>query len=147
MTGISTSNSTQIKQAKERLSRLNMKPSPLVLIVEDDPDSRLMLRYLLEMWDYRVAEANDGDEAVDFVRQTRPDLILMDVRLPNLDGLGATRRIRSLGEMDGMPIIFLSACAENLYRQQALDAGGNDYLVKPIDFQQLESTIERHIKK
>lgn len=71
----------------------------------------------------------------------------MDVRLPKLDGMAASRRIRTLEETDEMPIIFLSACAENLYRQQALDAGGNDYLVKPIDFQELERTLGKYIRK
>lgn len=118
---------------------------PVILIVEDDEDSRLMLKTLLEMWSYRVFEAADGIEAISIAEQTRPDLILMDAKLPNLDGFETTRRIRQSATINDVPIIFLSACAEAVYRGRASDAGANEYLVKPLIFEQLEISLEKYL--
>lgn len=118
---------------------------PIILIVEDDEDSRLMLRLLLEMWRYGVIEAKDGVEAVSLAEKQQPDLILMDVKLPLLDGFATTRRIRASTAIDGVPIVFLSGCAEDEYRRAAFAAGGNEYLIKPLDFEQLEGTLGKYI--
>ncbi|HEX8637896.1 MAG TPA: response regulator [Pyrinomonadaceae bacterium] len=118
---------------------------PTVLIVEDDEDNRLMLKIMLEMWKYRVIEAENGEEAVDSARANCPDLILMDLKMQLLSGLEATRQIRGSAEIGGVPIIFVSGCAEAGFRRAALDAGGNEYLVKPIMFEHLENVLAEYI--
>jgi CheY-like chemotaxis protein len=119
--------------------------TPAILIVENDEDNRTMLKFLLEMWKYRVLEADDGIEALIIAEQERPDLILMDVRLPGLDGFDATRQIRKSEKIQSVPVIFLSGCAEASSRNAANDAGGNEYLVKPINFQELQYTLGKYI--
>lgn len=120
--------------------------SPLVLIVEDDEDTRLMLKYLLEIWNYRVIEAVTGEEAVEKAKIKHPDVILMDYKLPKIDGLTATRRIREQNELDGTVIIFVSAESAPSVRASALAVGGSDFLLKPIDFGALEISLETHLK-
>lgn len=117
---------------------------PLILIVEDDRDNRQMLKYLLEMWTYRVIEAADGLEAVSIAEKTRPDLVLMDVKLPKLDGFETTRRFRQSESLNRIPIIFTSGCAEEINRRTAADAGADGYLIKPLDFALLENTVEKY---
>lgn len=118
---------------------------PTVLIAEDDEDSRELLKFMLEMWNYRVIEAIDGTEALILAEISRPDLILMDVKLPILDGLEATRKIRESAEICRTPIIFMSGCAEPKYRIAAGEVGANAYLVKPLDFDNLQSVITEQI--
>jgi CheY-like chemotaxis protein len=118
---------------------------PLVLVAEDHDDTRFLLMYLLETWGYRVTMATDGEAAVGIAEQTRPDLILMDASLPRLDGLAATRRIRELIALHDVPIVFLSGHAEASFRAMALETGGNDYLIKPFDLDQLGRVLERHL--
>lgn len=121
--------------------------TPKILIVDDDEDSRLMLNFLLETWDYLVVEAKDGIEAVNLAERERPDLILMDVKLPCLDGFEVTRRIRQSEQTGGIPIVFLSGCAEPHYRRAATEVGDNDYLVKPLDFDKLQNTLVKYIDR
>lgn len=123
------------------------KPVPVILIVDDDDDSRLMLKLLLEVWKYRVVEAKDGIEAINLAGISCPDLILMDVRMPNLDGFEVTRQIRHSAKIESVPVVFLSGYAEPLYRQKASAAGGNEYLVKPLDFEELEHTLGKYISR
>ncbi len=118
---------------------------PTVLIVEDDTDNRLLLKIWLEMCNYCVIEAADGNEALNLAEESCPDLILMDVRMPLLDGLETTRVIRRSAKTGSVPIIFTSGCAEAKYREAATEAGANDYFVKPFDFDKLQSAIAGHI--
>lgn len=118
---------------------------PTVLIVEDDLDNRLLLKMLLETWNYRVIEAADGVEALRLAEQIFPDLILMDVKMPLLDGLETTREIRASAKIGNVPVIFISGCAEDKYRQAADDVGANGYLVKPFNFDTLQSVIGEYI--
>ena len=89
---------------------------------------------MLEIWKYRTIEAADGSEAVKIAENAQPDLILMDVKLPVLDGFSVAQQIRQTPQIENMPIIFLSGYAETAYKQKADAAGGNEYLVKPVDF-------------
>ncbi len=118
---------------------------PTVLIVEDDEDNRELLRVLLEIWNYRVVEAVNGIEALNLAEQVSPDLILMDVKLPLLDGLEATREIRKSANIGSVPIVFLSGCAEAKFRNAANEVGANAYLVKPLDYDNLQTTIAEQI--
>jgi CheY-like chemotaxis protein len=118
---------------------------PLVLVVEDHEDTRLLLKTMLEMDGYLVAEAKDGEDGVSVACRVRPQLIIMDATLPRLDGLAATRRIRSDSALEGVPVVFLSGHAQPSFRAAALDAGGTDFLVKPISLVELASALERHL--
>jgi DNA-binding response OmpR family regulator len=120
---------------------------PLVLVVEDHDDTRFMLEYLLEMRGCRVVVAEDGEMAVRLAEMECPDLILMDATLPRLDGLAATRRIREMTTLARVPIVFLSGHAQPSFRAVALETGGNDFLVKPFELNQLENLLERHLGK
>lgn len=118
---------------------------PLVLVVEDHDDTRLMLRTMLENRGFLVAEAADGEEGVALAALERPSLVIMDATLPRLDGLAATRRIRSDSALEGVPVVFLSGHAQPDFRAAALDAGGTEFLVKPVVLAELASVIERHL--
>lgn len=102
-----------------------------ILIAEDHLDSREALSALLEAFGFRVVPAANGSQAVDLARQQRPDLILMDIMMPELDGFEATRRLRGFPETRDIPIITLTAM--DGARTLALDAGANDFLPKPIN--------------
>ena len=118
-----------------------------VLVVEDFEDNRFMMRRLLEMSGYRVLEAINGEEAVEVARRERPGLILMDLSLPLLDGLAATRRIRQHEDLRDVPIVAVSAHDTADFHADALAAGCNDYVTKPIDFDQLEALLGRLLPK
>jgi two-component system cell cycle response regulator DivK len=117
----------------------------LFLVVEDFEDSRFMMRRLLEMAGYRVVEASDGEEAVRLTSEQNPALILMDLSLPRLDGLSATKMIRSRKRFAKLPIVAVSAHDSPESRQEALAAGCNEYIAKPIDFDQLSSLLHRFV--
>jgi len=121
----------------------NKEEVATVLLVEDTEDSRLMLRRLLEMSGYRVVEAINGVEAVEVANQIRPQIILMDLSLPFIDGLAATRRIRSLPGLSKVPIVAVSAHHTADFHSEALDAGCNAYITKPIDYPELEDLVNR----
>ena len=121
--------------------------APIVMVVEDFEDNRFMMRRLLEMSGYRVLEAVNGEEAVELARRERPHLILMDLSLPQLDGLAATRRIRQYAELRDVPIVAVSAHDTADFHADALAAGCNDYVTKPIDFDQLEALLVKLLPK
>ena len=118
-----------------------------VLLVEDTEDNRFMMRRLLEMSGYRVVEATNGDEAVKLAEAEVPGLILMDLSLPIIDGLAATRLIRKLPQLAKTPIIAVSAHDTSDFLTEALQAGCNSYITKPIDFNELEQLIVRELGK
>ena len=126
---------------------VNGNAPPTILVVEDFEDNRFMMRRLLEMSGYRVLEAVNGEEAVDLACQELPGLILMDLSLPQLDGLAATRRIRQYPELRDVPIVAVSAHDTADFHADALAAGCNDYVTKPIDFDQLEALLHRLLPK
>ena len=116
---------------------------PTVLLVEDFEDNRFMMRRLLEMSGYRVVEAVNGNQAVEAAERERPDIILMDLSLPMLDGLAATRRIRAHDGLSKVPIVAVSAHDSADFHAEALAAGCNEYVTKPIDFDQLVQLLNR----
>ena len=119
---------------------------PTVLLVEDTEDNRFMMRRLLEMAGYRVIEAMNGEEAVTLAKAESPRLILMDLSLPVIDGLAATRLIRKLPQFESTPIIAVSAHDTSDFQSEAIDAGCNSYVTKPIDFNELEELIGQLLK-
>ncbi len=120
-----------------------MTRQTLFLVVEDFEDSRVMMRRLLEMAGHRVVEATDGEEAVEVAVVERPELILMDLSLPKMDGLAATRKIREHRGLGRVPIVAVSAHDSPGSRSEALAAGCDEYVTKPIDFDQLSSLLNR----
>jgi len=115
-----------------------------VLIVEDYEDTREFMKILLESYGYRVIEAADGIEAIDRVKQHHPDLILMDISLPVVDGLTATRAIREFDADSKVPIIAVTAFGKNYY-SKAIEAGCNDLIDKPVDFDSLEPILRSYL--
>ena|ERR1700742_5009518 len=118
---------------------------PVVLVVEDHEDTRFLLKCLLVARGFDVLEAVNGEEAIEVTERLRPGLILMDISLPRLDGLTATRRMRELSTLREVPIILLTGHAEPSWRAKALDAGCDDLLVKPLDINLLERVVARHL--
>src|SRR6185503_8667891 len=106
-----------------------------------------MMRRLLEMAGYRVIEAMNGEEAVQLAKAESPHLILMDLSLPVIDGLAATRLIRKLPDFESTPIIAVSAHDTSDFQSEAIDAGCNSYVTKPIDFNELEQLIAKLLKE
>jgi CheY-like chemotaxis protein len=106
---------------------------PTVLVVEDQEDARHVLSIELRHWGCHVITATDGREAVKAALGERPDLILMDLNLPLLDGLAATEQIRAHGELDATPIIAVTAHDTYGIREAALEAGCQEYLLKPLE--------------
>ena len=118
-----------------------------VLLVEDTEDNRFMMRRLLEMTGYRVIEAMNGEEAVKLAKAESPSLILMDLSLPVIDGLAATRLIRKLPKLELTPIIAVSAHDTSDFQSEAIEAGCDTYVTKPIDFNELEQLIAKLLQK
>ena len=114
-----------------------------ILVVEDFDETRFMLRVSLEMNGYHVLEATNGVEAVEMARSGHPDLILMDIGLPLMDGFAATRNIRAEMDMASVPIVAISAHATAEYRVRAKSVGCNEYVTKPIEMGQLETLVRR----
>ena len=118
---------------------------PTILLADDSIFQRMMTRALLEAEGYHVLEAGNGREVLELVRLSRPDLIVMDIAMPSMDGVTTARRIRGAPTaVAGVPIIFLSALAASGDRDTALAAGGNEYLVKPIGDRELLAAVRRY---
>jgi CheY-like chemotaxis protein len=115
-----------------------------ILVVEDFEDSRYSLCRLLELAGHHVLEARDGAEAVNVALAGGPDLILMDVSLPDIDGITATEQIRAAGGRR-VPIIVLTAHDAEQFHDRATAAGCDGYITKPLDFERLETLIAHYV--
>lgn len=116
-----------------------------VLLVEDMNDSRFMLRRLLEIEGFSVIEAEDGALALEALRKHPCDIVLLDLRLPNIDGFQVTRALRATTQFQTIPIIILSALDDEFTRTEARAAGCNEFLTKPIDLEKLTALLRKHI--
>ncbi len=112
-----------------------------ILLVEDDEDTRYLMQLEMERRGYRVIEAEDGEKAVALAQQEYPDIILMDLSLPRMDGLEATKQIREVERLRAVPIVAVTAHQETDFRQGAKDSGFDAYVTKPIDFDWLSELI------
>ncbi|MGA7240007.1 MAG: response regulator [Bryobacteraceae bacterium] len=115
---------------------------PTILIVEDNELNRDMLTRRLERRGYEMLSASDGAQGLELARRALPDLILMDMSLPVMDGWEATKHLKSAPETAAIPIVALTAHAMNGDRERALEAGCDDYDTKPVEFQRLVLKIE-----
>ena len=123
----------------------NGKSTPTIMIVEDYEDTRLLLKQGLELLGYSVLEASNGQEAVDIADRERPDLILMDLDLPILDGIAATQQIRQQEHMESVPIVAVTAYPLSYSRVKAFAKGCNEYMPKPIDMSELARVVNRYL--
>jgi two-component system, cell cycle response regulator DivK len=130
-----------------RTGGTSMRRKELFLVVEDFEDSRFMMRRLLETAGYKVVEATDGEQAIKVAVEEKPSVILMDLSLPKLDGLSATRIIRKRRGLRNVPIVAVSAHDGPESRDEALAAGCNEYVTKPIDFDHLNALLDRFLHK
>lgn len=113
-----------------------------ILVVEDSDDTRLFMRLALEDLGYLIVEAENGAQAVTIAENERPDIILMDLSLPVMDGLAATERIRTSEKLAGVPIIAVTAHQESDFRADAKAAGFDAYVTKPVDIDFLSELIQ-----
>jgi CheY-like chemotaxis protein len=112
-----------------------------ILVVDDVADNLILISLALQNNGYRVLTAKSGEEAIKIAQIARPDLILMDIAMPDVDGLTATRRIRKHPDLRHVPVIALTAFETLGFRQAAFEAGFDGYLTKPIDFEKLNNLI------
>ena len=115
---------------------------PVVLIVEDHDDTREMLQLILTIYGCRVLAAANGDDAIRLAEKTLPDLVLMDMKMPRLDGLSLTRVIRSHPTLSKVPIVAMTGMVTPQFHREAVNAGCDDCLDKPIDFERLEKLVK-----
>jgi two-component system cell cycle response regulator DivK len=116
-----------------------------ILLVEDNEDNLVVYRTILEHVGFAVIEARDGEEGVARARSGRPDLILMDISIPKIDGWEATQRLKADATTRAIPIIALTAHALEEDRQRAFQAGCDGYLAKPIEPRRVVQEVERHV--
>ncbi len=112
-----------------------------ILVVDDFDDTRLLLKSWLEKKSFNVLQAENGNQAVATSREMRPDLIIMDIEMPELDGLAATRQIRAMKELENVPVVAVSAYGEQQFGADALAAGCSEYVSTPFEPDNLEKVI------
>jgi two-component system, OmpR family, response regulator MprA len=122
-----------------------MSEATRILVVDDDPKIRTVVRRGLAYEGYRVVEAASGEEGLEKAREHLPDLVILDVMLPGIDGLEVTRRLRSTG--DELAILMLTARDEVKDRVEGLETGADDYLVKPFSFEELLARVHALLRR
>jgi DNA-binding response OmpR family regulator len=115
---------------------------PVILAADDDEDILQLVSFRLGRSGYRVLQAHDGEEAVALALEHEPDLAVLDVGMPKLDGFEVVRRLRAHEATKGMPIIMLTARAQDTDVEEGFDAGANDYLRKPFSPQELKARVQ-----
>ena len=145
---VKTGSSKSLSQNKEQKNL----SSPVVLIIENHDDTRSLLKILVEGRGYSVAEATDGEQVLELFGDGEldlvlPDLILTETVLPGLDGLAFIKKFRTFKALAKVPVVFLSSRAEPALKSKALDLGGNDFLIKPIELNFLEQTLDKYLDK
>src|SRR5262245_50715898 len=115
----------------------------LILVVDDSVDNVAVMSLHLQDQGYRVVTATNGEEAITVAEQTRPNLILMDISMPGLDGFAATRRIRENDELRDVPVIAVTAFGTEGFQRAAYDVGVSGYLTKPVDFDRMYQLVAR----
>jgi adenylate cyclase len=123
-----------------------LRDPPLILVVDDTPENLEIVTRRLESQSYCVAVAVDGEDALAKTQELRPDLILLDIMMPKLDGIGVTRRLKADASLPFIPIILLTAKADAKDIVAGLEAGGDDYLTKPIDHGSLMARVRSMLR-
>lgn len=117
-------------------------PAQTILVVDDFDDTRLMMRLWLERRGYRVIEASDGVQALEVARRESPQLVIMDIEMPQMDGLAATRLMREEANLRDVPIVAVSAYGAEHWRDRAIAAGCNEYVSTPFEPKELSNLIK-----
>lgn len=134
--GLAVASAVQITPARVK---------PIILVADDNADNRDMMRVLLGLKGYEVIVAENGKEAFEVALATSPDLILLDLELPLMDGLSVARDLHSNGQFLKVPIVVVSGHDPRKYRQAALESGCSDFLPKPISFERLDEILQSHL--
>jgi CheY-like chemotaxis protein len=116
-----------------------------ILIVEDNELNRRLIRDILKYHGYEIIEAGDGAEGIEMAKSHKPDLILMDMQMPVMDGFAATQILKKDDEMKNIKIIAVTSFAMVGDREKILGAGADDYIAKPIDTRQLPEIVKKHL--
>lgn len=122
-------------------------PSKVVLVIEDSDSSRKLVQHLLELHGYTVLQATDGTEGWRMAREHRPDLILMDIQLPDVSGLVVTRWLKNDDRLKSIPIIAVTAFALHEHKKSVQNAGCDSHISKPISITSFVQTVERFLPK
>ena len=122
-------------------------PRPLVLLVEDEPAQREVLAYNLQAEGFEVAQAANGEEALEAVADQTPDLILLDWMMPHVSGLEVCRRLKLRPETRNIPVIMLSARSEEVDKVRGLETGADDYVIKPYSVVELMARLKAHLRR
>ena len=118
-----------------------------ILYVEDNPDNRTLVRRILLSEDYSLLEAVNASDALNILKKERPDLILMDINMPDMDGYTLTAKIRALSGFERIPILALTANVMRGDKEKTLEAGCDGYIQKPLDIDQLTREIEKFLSR
>ncbi len=124
-----------------------MRDPPLILAVDDTPENREILKLRLESKGYVVETAADGDEGMARARELKPDLILLDIMMPNRDGISVVKELKGDEELRGIPVILVTAKADTRDLVEGLDAGGDDYLTKPFEHAALMARVRAMLRQ
>jgi two-component system cell cycle response regulator DivK len=119
----------------------------IVLYIEDNIDNRTLIRRILMAEGYEVVEAGNAGEALEVLKSLHPDLILMDINMPEVDGYTLTSQIRAMSGFENVPIVALTANVMRGDRERSLEAGCDGYIQKPIDIDLLPQQVERYLRK
>ncbi len=117
----------------------------VILIVEDEPKSRILIRDLLEVSGYSTIEATGGEQGVELARAKKPDLILMDIMMPKMDGYTACREIKMDKATKAIPVVMVTSVDFELNKELGRDVGADGYITKPVDRQELLDVISRFL--
>lgn len=118
-----------------------------ILYVEDNPDNRTLVRRILLSENYGLLEARNAQEALELIKTTKPDLILMDINMPDMDGYTLTAKIKTTPGFERVPILALTANVMRGDKEKTIEAGCDGYIQKPIDFDELLREIEKFIAR
>lgn len=140
---LATSGLPPLDQNKAASKGQQIEPKFLILVVDDSADNVAMISLFLQQQGYRVLTAGNGEDAIAVATQMMPNLILMDINLPTLDGLGATRRIRENDALRDIPIVAITAFGTEGFQRAAYDVGVSGYLTKPLDLDRMSQLIAR----
>jgi two-component system cell cycle response regulator DivK len=124
-----------------------MPDKEIILYIEDNPDNRKLVRRVLEAEGYIVAEAPDAKSAMEYLADTCPSLILMDISMPDMDGYTLTAKVKAMPKFSNVPILAMTANVMRGDRERSLEAGCDGYIQKPIDIDTLTAQIERYLKR
>ena len=117
----------------------------MILIVEDEPKNMTLIRDLLQVSGYKTTEATDGEQGVELAKASKPDLILMDIQMPKMDGLQATRILKADTTTSNIPVLALTSYAMKGDKERVLEAGCDGYIAKPFNIQELLKEVAKYL--